>query len=121
MVEKRSAKELLQKVIKERDAKKLAKEEKNKAHTFFHRVFDSLNKTRTRKIIDPNTGKFIGIRFKYIEDSYGKSIYDYVCYNNDPFELKLLEKIEVQFDPNDPKDNTWVDKPVNIVWLDRHY
>jgi hypothetical protein len=123
MIEKQqvTAKSILEKLTKERSDKKLRKEEKEKANTFFDRVFNSLTKTRTRKLSDPNTSKFIGMRFKYMEDSYGKSIYDYVCYNNDPFEQKLLEKIEVKFDDNDPKDGSWVDKPIQIVWLDVHY
>lgn len=119
--QKKTAKQLLEKVTKEREEKKLAKEEREKANMFFNNVFSSLTYTRTRKIVDPNTHKFIGMRFKYTEDANNKSIYDYVCYNNDPFELKLLEKIEVKFDPNDPKDGSWIDKPISINWIDRNY
>lgn len=118
---KTTAKQILEKVTKERDEKKLRHEERDKAHIFFSNVFAALTYTRTRKITDPVTNKFIGMRFKYTEDPNNKSIYDYVCYNNDPFELKLLEKIEVVFDENDPKDGSWIDKPITINWIDRHY
>lgn len=115
------AKELLEKVKSEKAQFEQDKKDKQKADEFVNKVFTALTKTHTRRVIDPNTRKFIGIKFRYVEDSYGKDIYDYVAYNTDPFEQKILEKLEIKFDPNDPKDGSWIDKPININWLNTKY
>ena len=114
------AKSILAKVTKEREDKKLAKEEREKANKFYARIEECLAETKTRVIIDPVTKKWIGMRFKYGEIE-GKSIYDHLFYNNDPFEQKLLENIKIIIDPNDPKDGSWVDKRIGYVWLNRNY
>lgn len=119
-IKKVTAKDILERVNKERNAKKLAKEERQKAHKFYARLWTALAKTKTRVIVDPNTKRWIGMKFKYGEVD-GQSIYDMVCYNNDPFEQKLLENIEVIFDPNDQKDGSWVSKPIDIKWLNKNY
>lgn len=114
------AKRILAQVTKEREAKKLAKEEREKANKFFANIEECLARTQTRVIVDPVTKKWIGMRFKYGEVN-GKSIYDLLFYNNDPFEQKLLQNIEIKIDPNDPKDGSWVNNRIDYVWLNRNY
>lgn len=118
---KQTAKQILEKVSQERSSRKQALEEREKANKFYHRLHLALTKTRTRKVEDPITHKHIGMRFKYTEDGNGKSIYDYLFYNNDPFEQKLIENLNIKIDPNDPKDGSWVDKPIKLGWLNRNY
>ena len=115
------AKQILAEVTKEREERKQTLEEREKANLFYHKIEVARTKTQTRRIEDPITHKYIGMRFKYTEDGDGKNIYDYLFYNNDPFEQKLLENLEIRIDPKDPKDGSWVDKPIDIVWLNRNY
>lgn len=115
------AEELLNKVQEEKQTRDEKLIERAKADKFFAKVFQAENNTHNRTLIHPETKKVIGRKFKYREDGDGKNIYDYVCYNEDPFEQKMLEKLKIEFDENDPKDGSWVDKRIKIDWKDRTY
>ena len=117
-----TAQEILQKVSAERKQREEDKLSKQKADEFFAKLQHCLTLTQTRTIVDPNTKKWIGMKFKYTEDGYGKNIYDYVEYNDNPEEQKLLENIEVRYmDANDPKDGSWIEKGIDIVWKNKNY
>lgn len=113
--------QLLNKVTKEKQDLQKTIDDRNRAHEFYDNVFNSLTKIHSRRITDPRTKRFIGMKFKYITDGNGKSIYDYVEYNKDPFEQKLLENLEVKYDENDSKDGSWIDKTISITWLNTKY
>lgn len=112
---------LLDKVTKDKQDREQARADTKRANEFIDKIFRALNKIHSRRIVDPRTKKFIGMKFKYVEDAEGKSIYDYIVYNKDPFEKKLLENLEFKFDPSDNKDGQWINKRIKPVWLNTKY
>ncbi|MDR4491383.1 MAG: hypothetical protein R2685_10860 [Candidatus Nitrosocosmicus sp.] len=112
---------LLDKITKEKKDREEERENKKRANEFVGKIFASLQNCVTRRVIDPKTKRVIGYKFKYTTDGEGKSIYDYICYNKDEFEKKILEKMEFTFDPKDEKDGGWIDKRVEITWLNTRY
>lgn len=115
------AEQILNKVAEEKAERQKVIDDKNKATEFYDRVFVALTKIRSRRVAHPKTKKFIGIKFKYKIDGYGKTIYDYICYNKDSFEKKLIENLEIKFDPNDKKDGGWIDKRISIAVINPRY
>ena len=113
--------DLLDKVTKDKQDREQERADKKRANEFIGKIFGALQKIHSRRITDPRTKKFIGMKFKYVPDGSGKSIYDYIVYNKDPFEKKLLESLEFEFDPNDNKDGQWIDKRIKPVWLNTKY
>lgn len=113
---------LLEKVKKEKKEGEEAKEAKTKVKEFVNRVFASLNCVVTRKIADPKTKRVIGQKFKYVNDRYGNSIYDYLVYNKNEFEKNIIEKCwKITFDENDNKDCSWIDTRVDIAWVNTKF
>ncbi len=115
------AEELLQKVKEEKDSREKKLKEKEKANSFFAKVFEAESLTHNKVVAHPETKKIMGRKFRYIEDGNGKNIYDYVCYNENPEEKEFLKKLDVQFDKDDPKDGSWVNGRVKVNWKDRNY
>lgn len=113
---------LLEKVKSEKKEKEEKRQAKKKAKEFVNRVFASLNCVATRKIKNPKTNKIIGQKFRYINDKYGNSIYDYLEYNKDAFQRKIIEKCwKIRYDPNDNKDGGWIDERVDITWVNKDF
>jgi hypothetical protein len=113
--------ELLDKITKDKEDREQARADKKRANEFIGKIFGALQKIHSRRITHPVTRKFIGMKFKYVSDGEGKTIYDYIVYNKDPFEKKLLENMEFEFDENDNKDGQWIDKRIKPIWLNTKY
>lgn len=115
------AQQLLEKITKEKQDVDTQRANLKRANEFIGKIFGALQKTMTRRIVHPNTKKVIGYKFKYYGDGDGKTIYDYVTYNKDPFEKKILESLAIRYAEDDNQDCNWISKRIQIDWLNTKY
>lgn len=115
------AQQLLEKITKEKQDVDTKRDNLKRANEFIGKIFRALQKTMTRRIIHPNTKKVIGYKFKYFADGDGKTIYDYITYNKDPFEKKILENLTIRYAEDDQQDCNWISKRIQIDWLNTNY
>lgn len=92
---------------KELDAEIQARKDKME---LLQRAINSRNNFERLIYNNVETGEFIGTKLKYIEDSDGKTVYDYM---NDP---EVSEHLEFVAAEGDAQDGSPVDRQVTFYW-----